>query len=115
MSFEVPAFPEFLLQDITYKENINGYYDEYGQWIKNTDTETNFKGVILPLNEEDLKLDVNGTYTKHDYKLYTKTSLSLSQNIVHNSITYEIQSKINYLNNTDFRRYIIRRVGDVNE
>lgn len=50
-----------------------GYYDKQngGQWVPGGASEEAFQGVVMPLNNEDLKYMDAGTYTINAQKVYT--------------------------------------------
>ena len=104
-----------ITESISYVNVTGGSYNNSGQWIPGTSDTITFLGTILPLTDKDLEFDLGGTYTRNDYKLYTTEEFNVTQRITHNSINYEIQSKDDRLSFANYRRYIIRRVEDVNE
>ena len=113
MPFATPSLPSFILETIEYIYS-SGHY-ENGQWIIDTSDVQEISGAIFPLTEKELSQDVNGTYTRMHYKVYVYTELEISQKIRHNGIDYEIMEKLDYITETNFRRYIVRRVGVVDE
>ena len=119
MPFPSIEIPQALIETLTYATNTGGSYDNNGQWSPGSTVTTTFNGVILPLNEKDLNFDLGGTYTRSDYKLYTTEILQNSQIITHNNSgtneSYEIQEQDDRLTFANYRKYIIRRVEDVNE
>ena len=79
--FARPSIPLGLLHDIvaiTPSETFsqaNG-----GQFIPGAKpAETTFKGVIMPVNNEDLQYAPAGTYTQNSNKLYTRALPSASR------------------------------------
>lgn len=92
-----------------------GYYDRTtGEYIPGTTTYQTFRGAVLPLSEKDLKFLEDGAYTLDYKKLYTDKTLKNNQIIKDGSIEYKVVAERDYdIINVDFKRYFIKRVGDI--
>ena len=78
-----PTIPLGLLHDIEELEP-GGSYDQAngGQWKPTKPTSNTFKGVVMPVNNEDLQYAIAGTYTQNSQKLYTNGhSLTVGQQV----------------------------------
>lgn len=68
-----PKLPRGLLHEMFEVREDGGYYDKQngGQWVPGEASEEAFQGVVMPLNNEDLKYMDAGTYTINAQKVYT--------------------------------------------
>ena len=68
-----PKLPRGLLHEMFEVHEDGGYYDKQngGQWVPGEASEEAFQGVVMPLNNEDLKYMDAGTYTINAQKVYT--------------------------------------------
>lgn len=68
-----PKLPRGLLHEMFEVHEDGGYYDKQngGQWVPGGASEEAFQGVVMPLNNEDLKYMDAGTYTINAQKVYT--------------------------------------------
>lgn len=68
-----PKLPRRLLHDMYEVHSEGGAYDKEngGQWKPGKPVETLFKGVVMPLSNEDLQYADSGTSTKNAQKVYT--------------------------------------------
>lgn len=103
--------PLFLLQkNGAYNYEKGGVYEEYEI------QETEFQGSVVPLSNSDLKYAENGTYTKHDKKIYTYFELQLQDQVRHQDKIYTISEKRDYKEfDTNLFIYIAVRAGLKNE
>lgn len=106
-----------ITETLQYINITGGSYDRFGVWVDGTTETVPFKGTILPLTEEQLKRDINGDYSEESYNLYTVENFEKTQIINHpaGGFRYEIQEKDNRLTFANYRKYIIRRVGEIIE
>ena len=98
--------PFFILQE------SDGHYDfsQGGIWVEGTITETEQEGAVVPLSNQDLQYDENGTYTRKDKKIYTYNNYDEGQKIKHIDNYYTIQEKRNYTEFDDgLNIYLVRR------
>lgn len=114
--FARPSLPLGLLHDIvaiTPSETFsqaNG-----GQFIPGAKpAETTFKGVIMPVNNEDLQYAPAGTYTQNSHKLYTNgPSLTVGQQIrdTYDGNTYTVKQELTHGPIHPMKRYVVERKG----
>ena len=96
-------------------EETGGHYDysQGGIWVEGTLTETEQEGAVVPLTNNDLQYDENGTYTTQDKKIYTYNDYEKGQKIKHKNVFYTIQEKRDYIDFDDgLNIYWARRSGD---
>lgn len=100
---------------ITLKEKEEGYYDrDTGRYVEGTETLVEFKGAVLPLSNDDFVKNPNAGYTSDAKKLYTSKVLENGQKVVVATEEYMVDAELKYpFIDDDFKRYYLRRVGDV--
>ena len=113
--FGFAKLPRGLLKTMVHIKRTGGDYGENGKYVKGSEVRTDFKGVLLPLTEKDLKYVESGTYTTSDYKLYCEVDFETNEQIEYLSKVWTIQEPRDYLEMGSFRRYIVRRVGETGE
>ena len=90
-----------------------------GRWVEALPIEKLFKGTILPLTAEELKVYEAGTYTIQDMKLFVVSELKDLNNldlelkegeiVNYNSVEYEIDKYLG-AELVGFKKYIIKMV-----
>jgi hypothetical protein len=88
-----------------------GAYNDVGKWIPGAATPTPLEGIILPLSTDELRRDVNGTYTAQDRKIYTVTPLSIGQKIQYQGDTFTIDTEKPYQDHADVFIYYAKGVN----
>jgi len=112
--FKTPKLPKGILTTIYKIDKTGGHFDysQGGIWIEDSEPKVPFEGRIMPLNQDDLKYDSGGTYTRQDRKLYTHDSLTQGQEIEDiNEVRYTVDSELPYDDLSTFKRYYIKKVG----
>ena len=115
--FPTPRLPTGIMSTVYRIDKAEGTrdYDNGGKYISGVETKTPFQGCIFPLTEDDLKYDEGGTYKTTDKKLYIHTQCKTGQEIESKGIRYTIQGDLDHGSSAVFYRYIVRRVGAVND
>jgi hypothetical protein len=75
------------------------------------ETEREMVGIILPLSNDELQREANGTYTRHDRKIYTTEPLAIGQSIKYKEQRYLIDSNKPYDDYADVYIYFAKGVG----
>lgn len=111
--FEFADFvEEFKLSFIVYDVG-EGHFAPNGKWIPPGDPiPRDMEGIILPLTNDDLKHEVNGTYTTFDRKLYTVTPLKIGQKFEYKGQSYTIDSAKPYDDYADVYIYFAKGVSN---
>ena len=115
MAFPSIQLPRFTTETMSYTNLTGGSYNSNGKFVPGTSNTITFNGTLLPLTDTDLKYDIGGTYTSQDYKLYCTVDFNESQIFTYDGNRYEIQQADDRFTFANYRRYIVRRVGDVVE
>lgn len=110
-----PTIPLGLLHDIIELEP-GGSYDQSkgGQWIPQKPASVTFKGVVMPVNNEDLQYAPTGTHTQNSQKLYTNGhSLSVGQQIqdTYDGQTYTVKQELTHGPIHPLKRYVVEKKG----
>lgn len=72
VNFAKPQLPAGLLHDMTMTSTTVELDEENGgQFRPQQPTVTTFKGIVMPMSNEDLQYLPEGTYTRNTQKLYT--------------------------------------------
>jgi hypothetical protein len=98
--------------DFTVYDETPGHYNNIGKWIEGEKTPRQTGGIILPLSEDQLQRDVNGTYTQKDRKLYMTEPLNEGQTLEYKGQSYTIERYKDYEAYADVYIYIARGVGE---
>jgi len=113
-----PMIPAGLLHDLIDIQPGTGHYDadNGGQWVQDTPpVEVTFKGVVLPINNEDWQQDTTGTYTVNSQKLYTNGhSLRPGQQVrdTIDGTVYTVKQELQHNSLHSMRRYVIEAKGE---
>ena len=69
-----------------------------GEGLSDDDGETSrmMSGIILPLNNDELRFETNGGYTSKDRKIYTKEPLKIGQHLEYKNQRYTIHENKPY-------------------
>jgi len=100
--------------EVTMKRDINrgGQFVPASQPIKST-----FKGIVLPINNEDLKYLPEGTYTQNMQKLYTNGSqVGVGAQFIDSADNniYTVIQELNYGPTHPLKRYAVEKKGVAN-
>lgn len=113
-----PMIPAGLLHNLIDIQPGTGHYDadNGGQWVQDTPpVEVTFKGVVLPINNEDWQQDTTGTYTVNSQKLYTNGhSLRPGQQVrdTIDGTVYTVKQELQHNSLHSMRRYVIEAKGE---
>ena len=110
-----PTIPLGLLHDIEELEP-GGSYDQSkgGQWVPTKPAKTTFKGVVMPVNNEDLQYAPAGTYTLNSQKLYTNGHrLTNGQQIcdTYDGQVYTVKQELTHGPIHPLKRYVVEKKG----
>jgi hypothetical protein len=110
--FEFADFiDEFKVNFTVYNEQP-GHYDDNGKWISGGSlAPTAMSGIVLPLTNDELKHEGNGTYTTKDRKFYTTTALKIGQKVSYDGDDYTIDSNKDYTAYADVYIYFAKGVS----
>lgn len=106
--FEFADFIEEFKVTFTAYQETGGYYNDAGDWVEGGLIPAQMTGIILPLNEDDLKYVEQGTYSVKDRKLYTTQPLQLGQEIEYKGTKYTVQNFKDYSDYADVYIYYAR-------
>lgn len=75
-----------------------GFYDyaNGGMWQEGNTNLVEKQGATVPLTNQDLQYDENGTYTTEDRKIYTYEDMVKGDIIEYDDMRYTIQEKKDY-------------------
>lgn len=85
----------------------NGSYID-GEWVNGVVIPTELTGIILPLSNDDLKYDENGTYTVKGKKLLTVDHIPEGTKVEYNNQKYTVQAFKDFSAYTDVNIYLMR-------
>lgn len=110
-----PTIPLGLLHDIEELEP-GGSYDQAngGQWKPTKPTSKTFKGVVMPVNNEDLQHAIAGTYTQNSQKLYANGhSLTVGQQVrdTFDGQVYTVKQELTHGPIHPLKRYVVEKKG----
>lgn len=110
-----PTIPLGLLHDIEELEP-GGSYDQAngGQWKPTKPTSKTFKGVVMPVNNEDLQYAIAGTYTQNSQRLYTNGhSLTVGQQVrdTFDGQVYTVKQELTHGPIHPLKRYVVEKKG----
>jgi hypothetical protein len=116
IQFAKPQIPSGLLHDMLQvtpggsHDNENG-----GQWKPTLNPATvKFKGVVLPLSNEDLEYLPEGTITKNSQKLYTngkRVEVGATFTDTFDGVTYTITTELTHGPLHPMKRYLVETKG----
>ena len=92
-----------------------GYYDDRGRWIPAEPQEIAAVATILPLTSIDLQFYEGGAYTTEDVKVIVNGAINLpiGATFERNGVAYEIREARDYAEVADLRRYVGKRLREV--
>jgi len=113
--FAKPQIPAGLLHDMTVISPSGSYSGPGGQWkpSETPDTAT-FKGIVMPLTNEDLQHAPAGTYTRNSQKLYTNgRRLTPGQQFTDpfDDTTYTVMQELTHGPVHPMKRYVVEAKG----
>jgi hypothetical protein len=79
-----------------------------GRYNAGTETRTAGGGIVLPLNEDELRRQDNGAYTSRDRKIYVTDPLSEGAAIEYAGIRYKVERTKDYSAYADVYIYMAR-------
>jgi hypothetical protein len=79
-----------------------------GQYTKGGETRTASGGIMLPLNEDELRRQDNGGYTSRDRKLYVTEEIPDRSYIERDGIRYKVERTKDYSDYADVYIYMAR-------
>ena len=116
VNFAKPKIPLGLLHNMTLitpggsRDVANG-----GQWKPTLNPATaSFKGVVMPLANEDLEYLPEGTYTKNTQKLYTngeRVEVGATFTDTYDSTTYTVTQELTHGPIHPMKRYLVEARG----
>lgn len=92
-----------------------GYYDDRGRWVPAEPQEITAVATILPMTSMDLQFYEGGTYTTEDVKVIVAgaVDLPIGTTFERGGVTYEIREARDYAEVADLRRYVGKRLREV--
>jgi len=119
MTMVLPMIPAGLLHDmIAITTTTENDYLSGGQYYPTSETQTLFKGAVLPLSNEDLQYDAAGTYTRNNQKIYTNGFvLGVNQRVIDtfDNQAYTVETELTHGPIHPMKRYIVTCVGVADE
>lgn len=97
--------------EFTVYDQVDGHYNNEGRWIDGSETPRTIGGIILPLNNDELQREANGTYTRKDRKVYVTEPLKEGQRIVKDGQEFTIDQEKPYQDYADVFIYFAKGVG----
>ncbi|MGY3186450.1 hypothetical protein [Lysinibacillus sp. TE18511] len=79
-----------------------------GKWVPGKTTKVPMTGIILPLNNDDLKYIESGVYTVKEKKLFVVDPIKIDTKVEYKGDTYTIQSFKDLSVYTDVHIYLMR-------
>lgn len=118
-SWRGPKIPRALLHDMYELTREGGGYDpdNGGQYTGGKIVEVMFKGVVMPLNNEDLQYLDGGTSTKNSQKVYTNgATLTIGAQFRdgYDGQTYTVKQELTHGPIHPMKRYLVEKKGASN-
>jgi hypothetical protein len=110
-AFEFADFVREFWVDFIVYDKTPGQRNEVGKWIEGTETPRDSGGIVLPLTNDELKHEANGTYTTKDRKIYTIEPLTKGQRLEYKNQSYTIDQYKDYEAYADVYIYFAKGVG----
>lgn len=113
-AFEFADFVQEFWVDLKVYEKQPGYYANNGKWIEGKGEKDEPKetgGIILPLNNDELRYEANGVYTSKDRKIYSLEPFKKGDRVEYNGQSYTIDSSKDYEAYADVYIYFAKGVG----
>lgn len=114
-SFAQPQIPVWLLRDMVQLISGGSYDKENGnQWRPTKPSKKIFKGIVLPVSNEDLQNAPPGTFTANSKKLYTnghQVKVGSQFTDPFDNITYTITQELTYGPVHPMKRYAVESKG----
>lgn len=110
-----PKIPGGLLHDM-FEIVRSGSYDKDkgGQWVPEQERRVAFKGVVLPVSNEDLSREITGTAIKLSEKIYTNGHVLQTGAQVYDPdsyTTYTIIQELGHNSLHPMKRYLVEAKG----
>lgn len=109
--FEFADFVKEFWVDFTVFDILPGQYNNSGKWVKGEETPRASGGIVLPLTNDDLKYEANGTYSANDRKIYVTEKLKHGQKIEYDGKTFTIDGSKPYEAYADVYIYFAKGVS----
>lgn len=109
--FEFADFIDEFKVSFNALDDSGGVYNNEGKWIPGGETTTPTEGIVLPLNNDDIKFAPNGIYDSQARKIYTLSPLKIGQYIEVDGVRMVIYATRDYSAYADV--YIYYAKGDV--
>lgn len=108
--FEFADFVDEFAVNFEAIDEAEGHYNDAGKWIAGEPTPRPMEGIILPLTNDDLKHEANGSYTVKDRKVYTTQPLKIGQKVKYNNLTFTVDQEKPYNDYADVYIYFAKGV-----
>ncbi|WP_026702859.1 hypothetical protein [Salibacterium aidingense] len=102
----------YLMDFIVLKEGERILDPETGKYRTPELVEETVQGIILPLNDDEMKYGEAGTYTVQDRKVYVSFPMKVGQQIKYKDNRYTIRAEKDYGDLADVYIYFAKRVGE---
>ena len=113
--FAKPKIPSGLLHDMkTIEVTVSRDVENGGQWKPSLPKESQFRGVVMPLANEDLQYMPEGSYTRYTQKLYTNgEKLEVGAQFVdcYDNVTYTVVQELSHGGIHPMKRYAVEKKG----
>jgi hypothetical protein len=110
-AFEFADFVQEFWVDFRIHQKVTGHYKDNGQWVPGGEVSRDIGGIVLPLNNDELRREGNGTYTAKDRKVYTLERLKEGDKVDFNGQSYTIDAYKDYEAYADVFIYFAKGVG----
>ncbi|MDQ0299641.1 hypothetical protein J2S78_002061 [Salibacterium salarium] len=102
----------YLVDFTVLQEGEQVFNQETGLYESSDPVEEPVQGIILPLNNDEMKYGEVGTYTVQDRKVYVSFPLKVGQQIKYKDDRYTIRAEKDYGDLADVYIYFAKRVGE---
>jgi hypothetical protein len=115
VNFAMPKIPAGLLHDmkrVTVATTLDT--DNGGQHKPTLPSSQMFKGVVMPLSNEDLQYMPEGTYTRNSQKVYTNgATLEVGAQFtdLYDNATYSVVQELTHGPIHPMKRYVVEKKG----
>lgn len=110
-----PMIPGGLLHTMFELKKSGGYdQSKGGQWVEGDAEKIPFKGVVLPVSDEDLRREITGTVKDITEKIYTNGhTLQVGAQVYDpdSNTTYTVTQELGHNSIHPMRRYLVEARG----
>lgn len=106
--FEFADFVEEFKVPFEAYVTTEGHWEDNGDWVPGGESKVPMVGIILPLTQDDLRYEENGTFSVKDKKIYTTEELAIGQKLEYKDDVYTIQNFKDYSDYADVYIYFAR-------